>query len=145
MYASAYAMIFSFISCSLVTSNKGCLIITSINFFLCSNISFCSFHEQSKNIAKLMTKADLADKVYEKVGLARKEAVEMIETLFSSMKSILSEGESIKITGFGTFLVRKKSSRRGRNPKTGEEMEITARKVITFKPSLEFKEVVEKA
>lgn len=92
-----------------------------------------------------MTKADLADKVYEKVGLSRKEAVEMIETLFSSMKSILSEGESIKITGFGTFLVRKKSSRRGRNPKTGEEMEITARKVITFKPSLEFKSVVEKA
>ncbi len=92
-----------------------------------------------------MTKADLADKVYEKVGLARKEAVEMIETLFSSMKSILSEGESIKITGFGTFLVRKKSSRRGRNPKTGEEMEITARKVITFKPSLEFKAVVQKA
>ncbi|HLA49823.1 MAG TPA: integration host factor subunit alpha [Thermodesulfovibrionia bacterium] len=92
-----------------------------------------------------MTKADLADKVYEKVGLSRKEAVEMIETLFSSMKSILSEGESIKITGFGTFLVRKKSSRRGRNPKTGEEMEITARKVITFKPSLEFKAVVEKA
>lgn len=92
-----------------------------------------------------MTKADLADKVYEKVGLSRKEAVEMIETLFSSMKSILSEGESIKITGFGTFLVRKKSSRRGRNPKTGEEMEITARKVITFKPSLEFKAVVQKA
>ena len=92
-----------------------------------------------------MTKADLADKVYEKVVLARKEAVEMIETLFSSMKCILSEGESIKITGFGTFLVRKKSSRRGRNPKTGEEMEITARKVITFKPSLEFKAVVEKA
>ncbi len=91
-----------------------------------------------------MTKADLADKVYEKVGLSRKEAVEMIETLFSSMKSILSEGESIKITGFGTFLVRKKSSRRGRNPKTGEEMEITARKVITFKPSLEFKAVVQK-
>ncbi len=92
-----------------------------------------------------MTKADLADRVYEKVGLSRKEAVDMIETLFSSMKGILSEGESIKITGFGTFLVRKKTSRRGRNPKTGEDMEITARKVITFKPSLEFKAVVEKA
>ncbi len=91
-----------------------------------------------------MTKADLADRVYEKVGLSRKEAVDMIETLFASMKSILSEGESIKITGFGTFLVRKKTSRRGRNPKTGEEMEITARKVITFKPSLEFKAMVEK-
>ncbi len=91
-----------------------------------------------------MTKADLADRVYEKVGLSRKEAVDMIETLFSSMKGILSEGESIKITGFGTFLVRKKTSRRGRNPKTGEDMEITARKVITFKPSLEFKALVEK-
>ncbi len=91
-----------------------------------------------------MTKADLADRVYEKVGLSRKEAVDMIETLFSSMKGILSEGESVKITGFGTFLVRKKTSRRGRNPKTGEDMEITARKVITFKPSLEFKAVVEK-
>ena len=91
-----------------------------------------------------MTKADLAERVYEKVGLSRKDAVEMIETLFSSMKSIISEGESIKITGFGTFLVRKKRSRRGRNPKTGEDMEITARKVVTFKPSLEFKAAVEK-
>lgn len=91
-----------------------------------------------------MTKADLADKIYEKVGLPKKEAVEIIETLFDSMKNILSEGESIKITGFGTFLVRKKGSRIGRNPKTGTEIEITPRKVITFKPSLQFKALVEK-
>jgi integration host factor subunit alpha len=91
-----------------------------------------------------MTKADLADRVSEKVGLSRKEAVEIIETLFASMKNILSEGESIKITGFGTFLVRKKGSRRGRNPKTGEEIEITQRKVVTFKPSLQFKSLIEK-
>lgn len=91
-----------------------------------------------------MTKADLADKVYEKVGLSRKEAVEIIEILFESMKGILSEGESIKITGFGTFLVRKKGTRRGRNPKTGSELQITQRKVVTFKPSLQFKAVVEK-
>lgn len=91
-----------------------------------------------------MTKAELADRVYEKVGLSRKEAVEMIETLFATMKNILSEGESIKITGFGTFLVRKKASRRGRNPKTGVEIEITQRKVVTFKPSLQFKDIVEK-
>ncbi|MEK7307810.1 MAG: integration host factor subunit alpha [Nitrospirota bacterium] len=91
-----------------------------------------------------MTKANLADKVYEKVGLSRKEAVEMIEVLFESMKGILSEGESIKITGFGTFLVRKKGTRRGRNPKTGAELQITQRKVVTFKPSLQFKAVVEK-
>ncbi len=91
-----------------------------------------------------MTKANLADKIYEKIGLSRKEAVDIIETLFDSMKGILSEGESIKITGFGTFLVRKKSARKGRNPKTGAELEISQRKVVTFKPSLQFKALVEK-
>jgi integration host factor subunit alpha len=91
-----------------------------------------------------MTKADLADRLYEKVGLPKKEATAVVETLFDTMKQILSEGESIKITGFGTFLVRKKDSRRGRNPKTGDELEIEQRKVVTFKPSLQFKALVEK-
>jgi integration host factor subunit alpha len=91
-----------------------------------------------------MTKADLADRIYDKVGLPKKEAAEIIETLFDSMKNILSEGESIKIAGFGTFLVRKKGPRKGRNPKTGVEIQITQRKVVTFKPSLQFKAVVEK-
>lgn len=91
-----------------------------------------------------MTKADLADKLYEKIGLPKKEATSIVETLFDSMKSILSEGESIKITGFGTFLVRKKGSRKGRNPKTGDELEIEQRRVVTFKPSLQFKALVEK-
>ncbi len=91
-----------------------------------------------------MTKADLADKIYEKVGLSKKEAVEIMEILFDSMKNILSEGESIKVTGFGTFLVRKKSARKGRNPKTGLELQISQRKVVTFKPSLQFKAIVEK-
>jgi integration host factor subunit alpha len=91
-----------------------------------------------------MTKAELADRLYEKVGLPKKEATTIVETLFDSMKSILAEGESIKITGFGTFLVRKKSSRKGRNPKTGTELEIEQRRVVTFKPSLQFKAIVEK-
>ncbi|MBI4844175.1 MAG: integration host factor subunit alpha [Nitrospirae bacterium] len=91
-----------------------------------------------------MTKADLADKIYEEVGLSKKEAAGIVELLFNSMKNILSEGESIKITGFGTFLVRKKGSRRGRNPKTGEEIQIEQRRVVTFKPSLQFKSLVEK-
>ncbi len=91
-----------------------------------------------------MTKAELADKLYEKVGLPKKEATAIVETLFDSMKSILAEGESIKITGFGTFLVRKKGSRKGRNPKTGTELEIEHRRVVTFKPSLQFKAIVEK-
>ncbi len=91
-----------------------------------------------------MTKADLADRLYEKIGLPKKEATAIVETLFDSMKNILSEGESIKITGFGTFLVRKKNARKGRNPKTGMELEIEQRKVVTFKPSLQFKDIVEK-
>ncbi|MDO8282275.1 MAG: integration host factor subunit alpha [Thermodesulfovibrionia bacterium] len=91
-----------------------------------------------------MTKADLADKIYETVGLSKKEAAGIVELLFDNMKNILSEGESIKITGFGTFLVRKKGARRGRNPKTGEEMQIEQRRVVTFKPSLQFKSLVEK-
>lgn len=91
-----------------------------------------------------MTKADLADRLYEKVGLPKKESTAMVETLFESMKNILAEGESLKITGFGTFLVRKKSARKGRNPKTGEELEIEQRRVVTFKPSLQFKALVEK-
>lgn len=91
-----------------------------------------------------MTKADLADKIYEEVGLSKKEAAGVVELLFDSMKNILSEGESIKITGFGTFLVRKKAARRGRNPKTGEEIQIEQRRIVTFKPSLQFKSLVEK-
>ena len=91
-----------------------------------------------------MTKADLADRIYEKIGLPKKEATAIVETLFDSMKNILSEGESIKITGFGTFLVRKKGERKGRNPKTGEELKIAQRVVVTFKPSLQFKSLVEK-
>jgi len=91
-----------------------------------------------------MTKADLADGIYEKVGLSKKEALGIVEILFDSMKNILSEGEAIKITGFGTFLVRKKVARKGRNPKTGSELQIDQRKVVTFKPSLHFKALVEK-
>ncbi len=91
-----------------------------------------------------MTKADLADRIYEKIGLPKKEATAIVETLFDSMKNILSEGVSIKITGFGTFLVRKKGERKGRNPKTGEELKIAQRVVVTFKPSLQFKSLVEK-
>ena len=92
-----------------------------------------------------MTKADLAEEMYEKTGLSKKEALGIVESLFDSIKGILAEGESIKITGFGTFLVRKKSARKGRNPKTGEELQIEPRKVVTFKPSQHFKVLVEKS
>lgn len=91
-----------------------------------------------------MTKADLADGIYEKVGLSKKEAIEIVETLFDTMKEILSEGESVKIAGFGTFLVRRKGTRKGRNPKTGAELQIEQRRVVTFKPSQQVKALVEK-
>jgi len=91
-----------------------------------------------------MTKADLVDAIFEKVGLSKKEAQDIVELLFETMKQTFSEGESIKMSGFGTFHVRKKMSRRGRNPKTGEELEITPRRVITFRVSNQLKEDIEK-
>ncbi|MFZ6017296.1 MAG: integration host factor subunit alpha [Nitrospirota bacterium] len=91
-----------------------------------------------------MTKADLVDIIFEKVGLSKKEAQDIIEILFNTMKQTFAEGESIKISGFGTFNVRRKMARRGRNPRTGEDLEITPRKVITFRPSNHLKVAIEK-
>jgi integration host factor subunit alpha len=91
-----------------------------------------------------MTKADLIEKIFEKIGLSKKESQEIIEILFDTMKQTFIEGESVKITGFGTFNIRQKMSRRGRNPKTGEEIEITPRRVITFRTSNQLKSVMKK-
>ncbi len=91
-----------------------------------------------------MTKADIVNLVFEKVGLPKNEAQEMVEAVFDTIKQTLIAGESIKISGFGTFNVRKKNSRIGRNPKTKEEVEITPRRVVTFKASDQIKELIEK-
>jgi integration host factor subunit alpha len=91
-----------------------------------------------------MTKEDLVEKIFEKIGLSKKEAQEIIEVLFDTMKQTFIEGESVKLPGFGTFNIRQKMSRRGRNPKTGEELEITPRRVITFRASNQLKSVMEK-
>ncbi len=82
-----------------------------------------------------MTKVDIISSVYEKVGFSKKEAVRVVETIFDVMKETLDRGEKIKISGFGNFIVRKKRTRRGRNPQTGADIEISARKILTFKPS----------
>ena len=82
-----------------------------------------------------MTKADIVENVYKKVGFSRKEAVQVVELFFDLLKDSLNNHGKVKITGFGTFQVRNKRSRRGRNPQTGQEMEIKARRVLTFKPS----------
>lgn len=82
-----------------------------------------------------MTKADLIENVYKKVGLSKKEATEVVELVLTAMKDSLEKGEKVKISGFGNFHVREKKSRVGRNPQTGSEIEICARRVLTFRPS----------
>jgi len=82
-----------------------------------------------------MTKADLVETIYEKIGFSRKESAEIVDLVFDLMKGTLESGQKIKISGFGNFLVRQKRSRKGRNPQTGSEIQITARRVLTFKPS----------
>jgi len=82
-----------------------------------------------------MTKADIVEKIYEKVGFSKKESAELVETVFDIMKGTLESGDKIKIAGFGNFVVKDKANRRGRNPQTGDEITITARKILTFKPS----------
>ncbi|MEJ2182498.1 MAG: integration host factor subunit alpha [Nitrospirota bacterium] len=91
-----------------------------------------------------MTKADLVEIVFEKVGLSKKEAQDIIEIIFDTIRQAFVEGESVKIPGFGTFNVRDKAPRRGRNPQTGEELEITPRRVLTFKASNQLKDSIEK-
>ena len=82
-----------------------------------------------------MTKADLVEAVHTKVGFSKKESADIVEMVFDSMKDSLEHGEKIKISGFGNFEVRDKRSRVGRNPQTGQVIEISARRVLTFKPS----------
>jgi len=82
-----------------------------------------------------MTKIDIIQEVYEKLGFSKKDAARIVESVFDIMKESLARGEKIKISGFGNFAVKDKKSRRGRNPQTGDEIEISARKVLTFKSS----------
>ncbi len=81
------------------------------------------------------TKASIIDAICEKIGLPKKDSTEVVELLFDTMKDTLERGDHLKISGFGSFTVRNKKSRLGRNPQTGQAMEITARRVVTFKPS----------
>ena len=82
-----------------------------------------------------MTKADMVEKIYEKIGFSKKESAELVETVFDIIKTTLEQGEKIKIAGFGNFIIKEKADRRGRNPQTGDELTISARKILTFKPS----------
>lgn len=89
-----------------------------------------------QNVSKsTMTKADIVEKVYQKIGFSKKEASELVELVFNTLKDQLHSGEKVKISGFGNFLVRGKNQRIGRNPQTGEQIMISARRVLTFRPS----------
>ncbi len=90
----------------------------------------------SEVVGKTLTKADFVEAVYSQIGgLSRRDAAEIIDLLFEAIKETLSRGEPVKISGFGNFVVRDKKARVGRNPQTGRDIEISARRVLTFKPS----------
>lgn len=92
--------------------------------------------------ANTLTKAELAELLFERVGLNKREAKDMVETFFEEISLALQTGESVKLSGFGNFQLRDKPQRPGRNPKTGEEIPITARRVVTFHASQKLKLVV---
>lgn len=89
-----------------------------------------------------MTKAEIVEQIYEQVGFSKKESAELVEKVFDTIKDTLARGEKVKISGFGNFVVRGKNARKGRNPQTGQEILLEARKVLTFKPSLVLKTVL---
>ena len=90
-----------------------------------------------------LTKLELADHLYEKVGLNKREAKDMVEAFFDEIRTTLERGDSVKLAGFGHFQLRDKPQRPGRNPKTGEEIPITARRVVTFRASPRLKSCVD--
>lgn len=90
----------------------------------------------SDGVGRTLTKADFVESVYSKVGgLSRRDSAEIVDMLFEAIKETVSRGEAVKISGFGNFVVREKKPRLGRNPRTGDGIELRARRVLTFKPS----------
>ncbi len=90
-----------------------------------------------------LTKANMAENLYEELGLNKREAKELVEVFFEEVRIALEDGEEVKLSGFGNFTLRNKNQRPGRNPKTGEEIPITARRVVTFRPGQKLKSRVE--
>ena len=90
-----------------------------------------------------LTKAEMAEKLYEELGLNKREAKEIVEVFFEQIRLALETGNQVKLSGFGNFDLRDKNQRPGRNPKTGEEIPISARRVVTFRPGQKLKARVE--
>ncbi|WP_372610000.1 integration host factor subunit alpha [Halomonas sp.] len=100
-----------------------------------------SYHEDVNMGA--LTKAELADHLHDELGLSKREAKSMVEAFFEEIRACLRENEQVKLSGFGNFDLRDKRERPGRNPKTGEEIPISARRVVTFRPGQKLKSQVE--
>ena len=111
------------------------------------NRAMLQSQERSKveNELPTLTKAELAELLFEQVGLNKREAKDMVETFFDEIRKALESGEAVKLSGFGNFQLRDKPQRPGRNPKTGEEIPITARRVVTFHASQKLKSMVEQS
>ncbi|MES9845193.1 MAG: integration host factor subunit alpha [Candidatus Sedimenticola sp. PURPLELP] len=90
-----------------------------------------------------LTKAEMAERLFDELGLNKREAKEMVEMFFEKIRTGLEDGAQVKLSGFGNFDLREKKERPGRNPKTGEEIPITARRVVTFRPGQKLKARVE--
>ncbi len=90
-----------------------------------------------------LTKADIADRLFNEVGLNKREAKEFVDAYFEIIREALENGENVKLSGFGNFQLREKNQRPGRNPKTGEEIPISARRVVTFRPGQKLRARVE--
>ena len=90
-----------------------------------------------------LTKSEMAERLYEELGLNKREAKEIVELFFEEIRACLEGNEQVKLSGFGNFDLRDKSQRPGRNPKTGEEIPISARRVVTFRPGQKLKARVE--
>jgi integration host factor subunit alpha len=94
---------------------------------------------------KTVTRADLCAAVYKKIGLSRAESAGLVELVFKEITDCLEHGEAVKLSSFGSFMVRMKGARKGRNPKTGEEVPISPRRVMVFKPSAVLKQRINSA
>ena len=90
-----------------------------------------------------LTKADIANRLFDEVGLNKREAKEFVDAYFETIRKALESGENVKLSGFGNFQLRDKNQRPGRNPKTGEEIPISARRVVTFRPGQKLRSRVE--
>jgi integration host factor subunit alpha len=90
-----------------------------------------------------LTKADISEQLFDELGLNKREAKDIVEFFFEKIRSSLEDGQQVKLSGFGNFDLRDKKQRPGRNPKTGEEIPISARRVVTFRPGQKLKSRVE--